>query len=140
MKNTLLIPHKYKAIGWVVLAVFSLVGLFAMYGNLNPPYFIVMVGGNVETNLLTTIALIGVIAGLIMVCFSREMDEDEFILLVRLKSWQWAVLISYILLAITSLVVYGLDFLSVMLYNMFTIPMVFIIRFYWSLYRLKREG
>lgn len=87
---------------------------------------------------MNTICLIGFILGLITVCFSKEKLEDEYISLIRLKSWQTAVLFSYLILIVASAIVYGISFLQVMMYNMFTIPLAFIVRFNYCLFRLRK--
>jgi hypothetical protein len=142
MKNSLLIPNRCKVFGWIIFVVFGFIGWQSGGWDLNPIFTHVIVdqGWHIEIKILTTIGLIGAILGLMMICFSREKQEDEYISLIRLKSWQWAILISYCILIIASAIVYGISFLQVMLFNMFTTPLIFIIKFYYSLYRLKKEG
>lgn len=148
MKNNLLIAHKFKVTGWVVFIVFALIGLSKLYLKLDPTFLKFSYGkcdGSSlfdcsEINFLTTIALAGTIVGLLLISFSKTKNEDEYISFLRLKSWQWSVLISYIVLIIVNFCVYSSDFLAVMMYNMFTVLVVFIIKFNYSLYRLKKEG
>jgi hypothetical protein len=52
---------------------------------------------NDNVNFTDEIALTGIILGLLFLAFARERREDEFINRTRLESWQWAVLINYIL-------------------------------------------
>lgn len=68
------------------------------------------------------------------VAFSREKLEDEWVNRVRLESLQWSVYLNYALLLIALLVVYDEGFFYVMVYNMFTILIFFIIRFNFVLY------
>ena len=70
-----------------------------------------------------------------MVGFSKEKQEDEFIAEVRLNSLLWAVAVNYILLLLAFIFVYGTPFLQVMIYNMFTILVIFIARFHYILYK-----
>jgi fatty acid desaturase len=71
----------------------------------------------------------------VLVGFSKEKEEDEFIRELRLSSLLWAVLISYALLLLAFLTIYGFAFFSVMVYNMFTVLVIFIIRFHYLLYK-----
>ena len=81
--------------------------------------------------------LTGIITGLLLIAFSREKHEDEFISRIRLESLQWAVLINYLLLIVSAFLVYGFSFMDVMMYNMLTVLIIFIVRFHLVLYRNK---
>ena len=88
-------------------------------------------------NFTDEFALTGIIISLLFIAFAREKNEDEFITKTRLESWQWAVLINYILLLLATWAVHGLAFIDVMMYNMLTIPIIFIIRFHYVLYKTR---
>lgn len=79
-----------------------------------------------------------VLIGLLLISFAKEKNEDEYISFLRLKSWQWAVLISYGILFFANWLIYGSMYLAFMVYNMFTVLLVFIIKFNFSLYMLKK--
>ncbi len=70
-----------------------------------------------------------------MVSFSKEKREDEFIANLRLSSLLWSVWVHFVLLLLAFLFIWGFSFLNVMVYNMFTILIIFIIRFNYLLYR-----
>jgi hypothetical protein len=79
------------------------------------------------------------ILGGLLVSFSRERVEDEFIEKLRLSSWMWAVGLNYILLLFAFLFVYGTAFLSVMMHSMFSVLIIFILRFNFILLQNKRQ-
>lgn len=89
----------------------------------------------IETNITLTVVGVLFIIGAMMVGFSKEKREDEFIAKLRLSSLLWAVWVNYALLFLAFLFVYGTDFLTVMMYNMFTILIIFIVRFNYLLYK-----
>ncbi len=89
----------------------------------------------IETDPALTILGVIFILGALMVAFSKEKIEDEFIAELRLSSMLWAVLVSYILLLLAFILVYGVVFLDVMVCNMFTVLLIFIIRFNYLLYK-----
>ncbi len=143
MKNSLLIPNKYKVFGWIIFLL--AVGLHVAVAFFELPIYEVKLpvnkfydfsDGIINDEIMLSLALIG----LLLVSFAREKNEDEYIAFLRLKSWQWAVLLSYGILFLATWLVFGLEFLSFMTYNMFTVLIVFIIRFNLSLYLLKRGG
>ena len=152
MKNSLLIPGKYKAYGWMIF--FISLGLhvfcYSIYPNLNEENGNLEIkvlewhsdgtfdGGiqqNVQQEVLTSLIIIG----LLMISFAKEKEEDEYITSIRLKSWQWAVLISYGILLIANLLIYGANFLTFMAYNMLTVLVVFIAKFNYSMWMLRKE-
>ncbi len=89
----------------------------------------------IKTDLTNTVVGSLFIIGGLLVGFSREKKEDEFIANLRLTSLLWAVWVSYILLLLAFLFIYGAVFFSVMVYNMFTVLIIFIIRFNFLLYK-----
>ena len=72
-----------------------------------------------------------------MVGFSKEKNEDEYIANLRLSSLMWAVWVNYVLLLLCFIFVYGMGFLHVMIYNMFTVLIIFIGRFNLILFKNK---
>ncbi len=75
------------------------------------------------------------IAGLLLVAFSKEKVEDEMISRLRLESLQWGIYANYLILAVAMLTIYDIAFVDVMICNMFTVLLVFIGRFRWLLHR-----
>jgi len=144
MKNTFLLPGNYKIIGWLLFLIFGTLGIF----NINYEYKVPFLsapnfsGSDLvsDGNLTNEFALAGSIIGLLMICFAKHKNEDEYITQVRLNSWQWSVLISYVILVLLNFTFYGGDFLIVLFYNTLTVPLIFIIRFYYSMYKLSNNN
>ena len=142
MKNSLLIPNKYKVLGWILFLLVAGLHISVAFFELKiyeiPLPFKTggFTDGTINDEIILSLALIG----LLLIAFAKEKHEDEYISFLRLKSWQWAVLISYGILFIANWSIFGLHFLSFMTYNMFTVLIVFIVKFNWSLYQLKKEG
>jgi hypothetical protein len=67
--------------------------------------------------------------------FSKEKREDEFIEKIRLSSLLWAVWVNYGLLTLGFLFFFNMAFIYVMVYNMFTVLIIFIVRFNYILYK-----
>lgn len=153
MSYKLLLPNKYKRIGWFILIPTILFWIFLSVTNVEIPWLNAKVfsifPGNyseqgffrfTEVNPLNTIVGVLFIAGALLVGFSKEKNEDEFISNLRLTSLLWAVLVNYILLLIAFLFIYNDPFLAVMIYNMFTVLLFFIIRFNYILYKTSKSG
>lgn len=143
MKTKLLLPNYYKMIGLVVLLISTALWIYVVVsGNdllIPETNMFAMVNGDgigknkyftlAKVNLTYTLTGVLFIAGSLLIAFSREKTEDEYIMKLRLSSFQWAVLVNYLLLIFMFLFVYGIDFITVMLYNMFTTIILFIVRF-----------
>lgn len=143
MKNNLLIPNRYKVFGWIIFLIFAVLGIATESYQFTIPALNFEFGAKSDifkdNDFTNELAVFGIIIGLLMISFAREPKEDEYISLIRLKSWQWSVLISYIILIFINFTCYGMGFLVILAYNMFTVLLVFIAKFNYSLYKLNRE-
>jgi hypothetical protein len=95
--------------------------------------------GMTENNVLNEIIGVILILSFLMVAFSREKQEDELIAKIRLDSLVWATYLNYAVLLFSLLFVFGLSFLWVMIFNMFTILLFFVIRFHWQVRKLNKS-
>ncbi|NOT36794.1 MAG: hypothetical protein HOP11_05410 [Saprospiraceae bacterium] len=149
MINQLLLSNRWKILGWVlfipslIAGVFLTINDFESTGFKMPVFAIIsdkFLGKAeyftwIESEIAVTIVGVIFIIGALLICFSREKNEDEFIAETRLNSLQWAVLINYILLLLAFIFVYGTVFLTVIVYGIFTTLLIFIIRFHYLLYK-----
>lgn len=149
MSVKLLLPNKCKYIGWCLLIPAIIFGsilsfynfeLFPIKSKIFAILNIELFGKSqlfsfIKTNITNTIVGILFIVGSIFVSFSKEKKEDEFIAKLRLSSLLWAVWVNYILLLLCFLFIYGTAFFTVMMYNMFTVLIIFIVRFNYILYK-----
>ena len=154
MKLNYLFPNKYKKIGWLILIPSAIIGLITLILDFEPNYldfivlaifideffgdkhFIGIINNNVLNEILGTL----IILSSLLVAFSKEKSEDEYISKIRLESLVWAVYLNYAILLISFLFIFGLSFLWVMIFNMFTILLFFIIRFNWQISKLKKSA
>ena len=74
----------------------------------------------------------------ILVAFSKEKLEDEYLEKIRLHSLVWATYINYITLLILFWIFYDINFFTVMIYNLFTLLWIFIILFNIQKFRLYK--
>jgi hypothetical protein len=127
--KTLLFPHRFQKVGWVIFALAAALGVYLCITDFEG------FGGSCTMN---NIAIIGIAIGGILATCSREKVEDEMISHIRLNSLLVALYINYAVLIVASLLVYDLDFLQVMIYQMFTILLVFMVVFRYQVWRAKR--
>ncbi len=106
-----------------------------VYANKNSNDFLVF---DSQINLSDEFALTGLIPGRIFMVFARKTNEDEYISRIRLESLPWAVIVNYSLLLIATWMIHGFSYLHVMIYNMRTILLIFLIRFHIVLARERQ--
>jgi hypothetical protein len=149
MNSTLLLSNKYKKVGWFILIPAFILGVYTIYTGAEPSWLnakVLSIFPNqlfgkktyftlIEVNLANTIVGVLFIVGALLVSFSKEKNEDEFISKLRLSCLLWVVLINYLLLLVAFILIYDIGFLNVMIYNMFTVLLIFIIRFNYILYK-----
>ncbi|MBS7788291.1 hypothetical protein KIH23_13365 [Flavobacterium sp. CYK-55] len=148
MKTFFLLSHRFKMIGFVLMGM-AVVWAIASSGATTLPAFLnatvpALIGSDVhnatvwfttvEVNLSYTLNGLLFIVGGLLVAFSRENQEDEYLMQLRLSAFQWAVFANYILLLVLFLGVYGIDFLVVLSYHLYTVIVLFIARFHYLLY------
>lgn len=145
MKTQWLFPHRFRLVGWLILLPSIALGLAYMYADFQLEFLTIsfakgkgFLGGELTINLTDEVAALGVIAGLLMIGFSKELIEDEMVGHMRLEALQWSIYVNYIILAIAILFVHGERFFDVLIYNMFTMLIVFVIRFNMLLYKNSR--
>lgn len=126
--KTPLFLHSFQRIGWIVFAIGIALGVYAITKGFDGSYT------------LNNLTIISIIVGGILATCSREKIEDELTQQLRLSSLLVALYINYAALVVCALALYDLDFLNVMIYNMFTILLIFMVVFRWKIWRLKRGG
>src|SRR6476661_5745944 len=138
MKSNLLFLYSFKKWGWALAVPSIALGLAVLYFEfqfsflkLHPSTPSIFSGE--KNNLTDELALVGSIIGLCMVAFSAEKVEDEYIAFERMKSLQWAVYANYLVLLLAVIAIYGTTFMDVLIYNIFTILIIFIARFHFIL-------
>jgi len=96
-------------------------------------------GFDAESDIVLTLTGVLLVAGGLMAGFSRMKEEDEFIGHLRYESLVVAMYANCALLVLSLVLVWGLDFLYVMMYNMFSTLAVFLVCFYVRLVVAKRR-
>ena len=145
MQTNYLLPNKYKTIGWVLFITGMVFGLFLFFSgyetnilnikvlaiydesifNENEMSFFKIINNEVVDELISVFIIVG---GL-LVGFTKEKVEDEFIYKLRKDSLIWAIVINYLILIIAILFVYSFTFFDVLVFNMFTPLLFFVFRF-----------
>jgi len=110
------------------------------YNNQDPVSKLADAAGLLNSeHIFTAIATILIITGLLFIAFSKEKIEDEQILKLRLDSLQWAIYLNYFILIITVAFVSNNLLRDVIVLNIWTPLVFFIIRFRWMIFKLNKS-
>lgn len=96
--------------------------------------FFTMVKNNLTDEVIGGVLMLG----LILLCFTRQKTEDEYIARIRLESFLWAAFIQCSIFLIALLTIYGEPFWVFMMVNFYLLPIIFVIRFYTRVNALNR--
>jgi len=149
-----LFSNSFKKPGWFLFSVGILLGILHLFFNIEPEIFDISVFAIideklmgethylsfVQNNVFAELASVLAIVGGILVAFSKEKYEDEFISKIRLESLVWATYLNYGILVLAFLFVYEMAFLWVLVFNMFTVLLFFMLRFNWAIYQSNKTS
>jgi hypothetical protein len=144
MKTSYLLPNKLKKLGWVLFILGIVGGVYMYYTDfdamdfleinvlsiysdpiLGKPTFFEIIKNGIFDELVSIFIIIG---GL-LVGFTKEKVEDEFIYKLRKDSLVWALIVNYSILLLGIMFVYDASFMHILMFNMFTPLLFFVIRF-----------
>lgn len=145
MNTSYLLPNKYKILGWLFFLPGIVLGLLSYFENVDDdtitlpmlsifdePFLSsdpVKLFTIIETGILSELIAIAIIVGGLLIALSKEKIEDEFIAKLRTDSFVWAMITNYIILLLATIFIYNMTFFTVLIFNMFTPLIFFIIRF-----------
>jgi hypothetical protein len=153
METRFLFPNKWKKFGIYATAfsfiVFIIVLCFEKELAIVSPVFAIwswpfFLGSTslfrIETQEITgTITGILLLLSMTLTAFSKEKTEDEYIIKLRLESLVWSVFINCAFILFSLFFLWGWSFAFIMGLNIYSILFLFILKFNFQLYRLKRS-
>ena len=153
MKTNYLLSQKFKIIGLVLLVPTLLLAVLYLFYDFELSFLDLRVFSIInepllgdtahfkfiENNITNELIAVFAILSLIFIAFSKQKIEDEFVAEIRLKSLLGATYINYLVLLFCILFFYDFTFLWVMMFNMFTLLIFFIIHFNIKMLQLKRN-
>lgn len=154
METRFLFPNRFKNVGWILLIPSVIAGVFFLLNDSEPSFLDMNVFAIyseaifqksgfwmfIENNISDELIGIFLIIGAILIACSKEKQEDEFIAKIRLESLLWSTYVNYICLLLGMIFVYEIGFYMVMVFNMFTLLIFFLIRFNYILYKSSKTS
>ncbi|MFH1196889.1 MAG: hypothetical protein V1720_14405 [bacterium] len=136
-----LLPNKFRVVGWIALLAGSILGIIRFYFDIKPEFMNIKVfaiySKYFETKYFSVIdnhfseettALL-LIIGLFLFSFTKEKVENDTVISLRLKALLWALAINTVFIAGSFLFVYGFIFINILVINVFTPFILYIIIF-----------
>lgn len=156
MKSFVFLPNVYKKLGWALIFFAFLLWLCGEVLDIDTDMLEMWIPSIYSTDgvadedkqgwfafmkhdmAYTLFSALFILGGLILL-FAREKVEDEFIHSVRYSAMGWALSLNYIFLLIAFLGVYGPAFINVVIYNVYSVLLIYLIRFHYLLFINKRQ-
>lgn len=148
MTKNMLLPRGFKRAGWAILIPTLLLGVYVALHDMNTSSLTDLAACILHARpdafdaldkWLTDLIIIGILVGSIFVTCSRERVEDELIARIRLNALLLALYADFALLIGATLSFYDLQYLNILIYNLFTLPFLFLVLYELSLWRLKKS-
>ncbi|WP_294309427.1 hypothetical protein [uncultured Chryseobacterium sp.] len=145
-----LFPNSLKRIGWIIFIPSLIAGLILISGRLHFNEITLPVFYNsgfpfdghkkgffqkAEIDICSNLIGILIIIGGVMVGFSKEAIEDEYISSLRLKSVFWSLTATYSIVLILFITVFGAAFFTIMVVTIFMPLILYVFRFNYLLFK-----
>jgi len=145
MKARFLFPYRSRLVGSICILAYIPVMVIKKimhggYSHQTPAMNFADSSGLLNSeHIFAAIGIILVMGGLLLIAFSKEKIEDEQLLQLRLDSLQWAIYFNYFILIISAIFFNAFQFRAIVLFNLWSPLIVFIVRFRWKIYQLNRS-
>lgn len=151
MKTNYLFPNRLRPIGWILLTIGIVLGFIYLFYAYEIPGLEISTlslfpnkGSSIiqieKTNITYELATIAYIIGVLLVGFSKEKVEDEYIAKIRLESLLWATYATLGAQLVGAILLYNFTYL----YFTFTfpalLPLIFIVCYYTKVHLLKSKS
>jgi len=152
--KSILFPYRYKKVSGLVFYLTTLVGAIIYLTDFEfgsnfvvkiPALIYDPIIGNkngiwIENGILDELITIVLIISGIIHSFSKEKMEDEYISSIRLQALTWSIYVNYSLVLLATLLVFGLAYFHVMIIHLFSLIILFNLRFQLKLRSYYKSG
>ena len=141
MPHAILLPRPFRIIGLAFIFPLIILGYYVVFKDFEFAFLNLYeykrkapFRGDIE-NFTNELTYLGVILCLFFIGFSKLRIEDEYLQKLRLDACLWAFFIHAGLLILSTFVFYSDDFLIVMIINLIMPFVIYILRFYYLVYK-----
>lgn len=130
MKN-LLFPKGFQIAGWLLFVPALIMAVLFHFE-------ICSVAGAAADIIVNDVIIIGIALGAVFIVCSKEPQEDEMTLSIRLSALLDALYIYVVLLVVCTILVNGLEYVEFMLVNLVLLPVISVIIYRMKMYRYHK--
>jgi Co/Zn/Cd efflux system component len=134
MESKMLLPYRWKKFGWFLLIPSLALGFAYLFKEAELLKSLSLLGDAVDE-----VISISLLISIILTAFSKEKQEDEWSARVRVDAMLWAVYVNTFLLLLSIVFIYGDAFWKIMILNLFTTPLLFLLRFRYTIWQSSKE-
>jgi uncharacterized membrane protein SirB2 len=144
------LPNKFRIYGWIVILFGIILGVtrfyfgiklellnikvFAVYSKYFETNYFKIIENHVSEELTALLLLVG----LFLISFTKEKIENDFVTPLRYKSLILTFYINTALVVLSFLFVYGFGFINVLVINVFSPFIIYIILFKYFLHKVTK--
>ena len=153
MKSKYLFPIVFRKIGWCLFIPFLLWGIGYLFSGgtfieIGGSNAVALFDGFSDTKFLCItendswtdeVIVVFLTISMLFIGFSKEKDEDECIASIRMNALIWAIMVNCILLIVGTMLIFGLPYLNFMAIYMFSLLLLFIIKYTWDIYMFRKN-
>ena len=156
MKKNYLLPNRFKRIGMVMFVPFFAACLWLLFGPGECSWFSLKVPALVSLSLndgfprewlvmtvtdpVNEVCMAGLLVSLAFMALSKEKDEDEMTMAVRMQSFVWSFWISAVIILVGIVLTYDLAFLNFAFISMFVSFILYICKFNYEMIQIRRSS
>ncbi|NUY79576.1 hypothetical protein HUK80_01615 [Flavobacterium sp. MAH-1] len=154
MKSHFLFPRSFKLVGWLLFVPSFAVAIAVVCADididnmLTTKVFAIADNGLFadagffrfnQNSIGDEVLLSFLIVGGLFIGFSKQKNEDEFIAKIRYESLVWATYFNFGVMLLATWFIYGFFYFEVLIANVFSLLLFFVVRFHIKLYQLKKS-
>lgn len=148
----LLLPNKLRIYGWIILLFGIIFGLIRFYFGIKlellnikvfavySQYFETNYFKVIENHVSEELTALLILVGLFFISFTKEKIENDFVSALRYKSLILTFYINTFFVALSFLFVYGFVFINILVINVFSPFIIYVILFKYFLYNSPKTG
>lgn len=123
MKKLWLLPRNCRIVGWGLFVLCALLGLYLIFTGYAPLQF------DFFSASVANLAIIGALVGLVMVAFSKEEVEDEYVNSLRVDAMIKAFILNSVVIVLLSLTMYGIVYVYALSITQYIVLLAYIVFF-----------
>ena len=127
MKKLWLLPRNCRIVGWGLFVLCALLGLYLIFTGYAPMQFDFLNAS------VANVAIIGTLVGLVMVAFSKEQVEDEFVNSLRVDAMIKAFILNSVVIVLLSLTMYGIVYVYALSITQYIVLLAYIAFFRYNI-------